>query len=152
MKTLMRIWKAFPLWAHALAARFLRPRFGVGVAALIFDEHGQALLFKHTYRKFAWGIPGGGLEYGEQPADAIVREFYEETSLKIEVIRLLLAHSSPYYQHVGLVYLCKVVGGKFKESYEISEIRYFDVNDLPPMLFDEKDLIRSVHKNIWSGS
>lgn len=120
--------------------------------SLIFDEHGQALLFKHTYRKFAWGIPGGGLEYGEQPADAIVREFYEETSLKIEVIRLLLAHSSPYYQHVGLVYLCKVVGGKFKESYEISEIRYFDVNDLPPMLFDEKDLIRSVHKNIWSGS
>lgn len=150
MRFLLRIWGMFPLWAHALAAWMLRPRFGVGVAALVFDAQGRVLLFKHTYRKFPWGLPGGALEYGEQPQDAIVREFHEETGMAIEVIRLLMGHSSPYFHHVGLVYLCKVVGGEFRESYEISEIQYFDVNDLPRMIFDEKDLIRSVHKDIWS--
>lgn len=152
MRTLLRIWGKFPVWVHTLAARILRPRFGVGVAALVFDERGRVLLFKHTYRKFPWGIPGGALEYGEQPRDAIIREFYEETDVAIEVKQLLLGHSSPYFHHVGLVYLCKIVSGEFRESYEISEMKYFDVNDLPPMIFDEKDLIRSVHKSIWSAS
>ena len=109
---------------------------------MIFDEQGRVLLFKHTYRKFEWGIPGGGLEYREQPADAMLREFYEETSMKIEIERLLTVVSAREFPHLSMMYLCKIVGGEFKPSNEISEIRYFDVNELPPMLFAEKDLIR----------
>ncbi|MBE7535863.1 MAG: NUDIX domain-containing protein [Anaerolineales bacterium] len=149
MKILMRIWGMFPLWVHTLAVRMLRPRFVVGVAALVFDEQGRVLLFKHTYRKFPWGLPGGALEYGEQPEEAIIREFHEETGMSIEVKRLLLGHSSPYFHHVGLVYLSRVVGGEFRESYEISEIGYFEIDNLPQMLFDEKELIRSVHKDLF---
>ncbi|MFN8387955.1 MAG: NUDIX domain-containing protein [Anaerolineales bacterium] len=151
MKTLMRIWGMFPLWVHTLAARMLRPRFRVGVAALVFDEQGRVLLFKHTYRKFVWGIPVGGLEYGEQPEEGVKREFYEESGLTINVERLLFADSSKLFRHVTLMYLCKIIGGEFRESYEVSEMKYFDVNDLPRMIFDEKDLIRSVHKDIWSS-
>jgi ADP-ribose pyrophosphatase YjhB (NUDIX family) len=121
----------------------------MAVAALVFDEHGRILLFKHTYRKLAWGIPTGGLEHGEQPRDGIIREFMEETSMTIEPQRLLLAHSSPYFRHVSLVYLCRVIAGEFRESDEISEIQYFEVDNLPPMLFDEKDLIRSFHKELF---
>lgn len=32
-----------------------------------------------------WQIPGGGVEQGEHPADAVVREFAEETGLDVEV-------------------------------------------------------------------
>src|SRR5215510_5436955 len=149
IRFLLRIWGRFPVWIHTLAAIILRPRFRMAVAALVFNEQGQVLLFKHTYRKLAWGIPAGGLEYGEQPIDGVVREFREETSMTVEPQRLLLAHSSPYFRHVSLVYLCKIIAGEFKESYEISAIQYFDVDNLPPMLFDGKDLIRSVHKNLF---
>lgn len=149
MKTLMRIWRIFPMWAHVLAARIVRPRFRVGVVALVFDEVGKILLFKHTYRKFAWGIPVGGLEYNEQPEHGVAREFFEESGITIEVEQLLLADSSKYDRHISLIYLCKIVDGEFRESYEVSEMKYFDVNDLPQMLFDEKDLIRSVHKSLW---
>ena len=152
MKSLLRIWRVFPQWMHVLAAKLLRPKFIVAVAALIFDERGRILLFKHTYRKLAWGIPAGALEHGEQPEDGILREIYEETGMTAKVERLLRGESSSHYHHVSLIYLCSIVGGEFQPTYEISEIRYFDVNDLPPMLFDEKDLIRSVHKNIWSAS
>ena len=134
-----------------LAAQVLRPRFRVAVSALVFDQHQRILLFKHTYRKLEWGIPAGALEYGEQPMEGILREFYEETGMTIAVERLLLAESSRYIRHVSLVYLCKIVSGEFRESDEISEMQYFDVNSLPPMLFDEKNLIRSIHKNLFGA-
>lgn len=148
--TMLRIWGKFPQWIHVLAAKLLRPRYRVAVAALIFDEQGKILLFKHTYRKLAWGIPAGALEYGEQPEDGILREFREETGMTAKVERLLLADSSKYDRHVSLVYLCTIVSGEFQPTYEISEIKFFDVNDLPRMLFDEKDLIRAVHNELFT--
>jgi len=148
MKTFLRLWRAMPLWIHFLAARIIRPRFRAGVAALIFDEHERILLFKHTYRQFEWGIPGGGLEFNEQPTDAVVREFFEETGMQIEVQRLLMAESAKEDRYVSLIYLCKIVSGTFKASLEISEMKYFDVNDLPHMLFAEKNLIQWAAREI----
>lgn len=132
------------MWVHVLAMRMFRPKFRAAVAAMIFDEQGRILLFKHTYRKYPWGLPAGGLEYGEQPDKAIVREFFEETSLRIEVDKLLLAESSREDHNISLVYLCKIVDGSFRQSSEVFQMRYFDVNDLPQMLFAEKDLIHAV--------
>ena len=151
MRNLLRIWRYFPQWTHVLAAQVLRPRFRVAVSALVFDEQQRILLFKHTYRKLEWGIPAGALEYGEQPVEGILREFYEETGIKIAVERLLLAESSRHIRHVSLVYLCKIISGEFRESDEISAMQYFAVNSLPPMLFDEKDLIRSIHKILFGA-
>ena len=145
----MRIWRTFPMWIHILAMRMFRPKFRAAVAAMIFDDRGRILLFKHTYRKFEWGIPAGGLEYGEQPENAVVREFFEETGIQIKVEKLLLAESSKEDQrNISLIFLCAIVNGTFRESFEISEMKYFDVNDLPQMLFAEKDLIRVIVKSL----
>jgi 8-oxo-dGTP diphosphatase len=144
MKILLRLWRFLPLWVHLLASRIVRPKFQAAVAALIFDEQGRVLLFKHTYRKWQWGIPAGGLEHREQPADAILREFYEETRMRIRVEKLLTVVSAKEDHHLTIVYLCKIVGGEFKASNEVSEMKYFYVDALPQMLFAEKDLIRKV--------
>ncbi|MFN8412861.1 MAG: NUDIX domain-containing protein [Anaerolineales bacterium] len=143
MKTLLRIWSKLPLWVHFLAAKIVRPKFRAAVAALIFDEQGRILLFKHTYRKFEWGIPAGGLEHHEQPKDAIQREFFEETGMQIQVEKLLTAVSAREDHHISMIYLCKIISGEFKESHEISEMRYFPVNELPGMMLTaEKELIQ----------
>jgi len=144
MKILLRTWRTLPMWIHILAMRVLRPKFRAAVAAMIFDEQGRILLFKHTYRKFEWGIPAGGLEYGEQPDKAIVREFFEETGMQIKVEKLLLAESSKEDHNISLIYLCEITSGTFKESNEISEMKYFEVNKLPKMLSAEKNLINMV--------
>jgi isopentenyldiphosphate isomerase len=57
---------------------------------------------------------------------------------------LLLAESSQEDHNVSLIYLCKIVSGTFQESHEVSEMKYFDVNDLPQMLFAEKELIKQI--------
>jgi len=142
MKLLLRLWRSLPIWVHFLAAKIVRAKFRAAVAALIFDEQGRVLLFKHTYRKWQWGIPAGSLEYREQPADAVLREFYEETGMQIEVEKLFTVVSAKEDHHLTVVYLCKIVSGEFKASNEVSEMKYFDVNDLPKMLFAEKELIR----------
>lgn len=130
-----------PGWLHFLAAKIVRSKFRAAVAALIFDEQGRILLFKHTYRKWQWGIPAGSLEHYEQPADAILREFFEETSMQIEIKKILTAISAKEDHHITIVYLCKIVSGEFQESHEVSEMKYFELNDLPKMLFAEKELI-----------
>lgn len=142
IKPLMRLWRLLPMWLHVFVTRLTQPRFNAGVSSLIFDEQGRVLLFKHTYRKFEWGIPGGALEYREQPVEAVVREFQEETGMQIEVIQLLKVSSAWEFPHLSITYMCKITGGEFEPSHEISEMKYFDVNDLPVMLFAEKDLIR----------
>ena len=148
MSFLLRVWRTFPPWLHLLVSRIIRPRFRVAVAAMIFDNQGRILLFKHTYRKFEWGIPAGGLEHREQPESAIVREFFEEAGMQIKVQKLLLAECAKEDHHVSLIYLCKIVSGTFQESLEISEMKYFDVNSLPQMLFAEKELIRKITSGV----
>lgn len=144
MSALLRIWRALPLWVHILGSKIVRANFRVAVAALIFDGQGRILLFKHTYRKFEWGIPAGSLEHREQPLDAVAREFFEETGMQIQVMKLLTAVSAQEDHHISLIYLCKIVSGKFKPTLEISEMKYFSPNDLPSMLFTEKTLIRQI--------
>lgn len=43
-----------------------------------------------------WTLPGGGIDHGEHPRDAVVREVYEETGLHAEVGALLDVHHSHF--------------------------------------------------------
>ena len=54
-----------------------------------------------------WDLPGGGLEFGEEPLAGIAREISEETGLIARIDRLLFAtsHISGDMHCVGLVYL-----------------------------------------------
>ena len=52
----------------------------------------RLLLVQLTHRTpsaGSWSLPGGGIDHGEHPADAVVRELYEETGLRGRVVELL---------------------------------------------------------------
>jgi ADP-ribose pyrophosphatase YjhB (NUDIX family) len=88
---LLKIWRMFPAWLQEVVSRIFRPLFQVFAVAVIFNSDKQILLVKSTYQRvYPWGLPGGSLEYGEHPEDAVVRELFEETSLNIEIERFLL--------------------------------------------------------------
>lgn len=132
---LLRIWRELPNWLQRLALTLFSGRFRVAVAGMIQDDAGRMLLCYHTYRKdYPWGLPGGDLKFGEDPAEAMQREVMEETGLQVQVIRPLLVTSASSYRHVGIFYECKLAGGDFRPSLEVSKIGYFDVAELPGLI------------------
>lgn len=142
---LLKIWRIFPGWLQNVASRIIRPLFQVFAAAVIFDQNQNILLVKVTYQKIhPWGLPGGGLEYGEHPEEAVVREVREETGLIVDVEKLLLVDSwRP--DRIGLFYLCKITDGTFCPSDEVSEFGYFSVDDLPDTRLIDTNIIKKLH-------
>ena len=129
-----------------ILSRVIRPLFQVFAAAVILDEERNILLVKSTYQRFhPWGLPGGSLEYGEHPEEAVVREVWEETGLNICIERLLLVNSW-LPDRVGMYYLCKITGGTFYPSDEVSEFAYFSLDDLPDVRALDRDMIKRLHK------
>lgn len=68
-----------------------RRRQRIAAYGLVYDRDGRALL-THLCRgvhRGRWTLPGGGLDFGERPRDAVVREIREETGLDVRVEELL---------------------------------------------------------------
>jgi 8-oxo-dGTP pyrophosphatase MutT (NUDIX family) len=55
----------------------------LGVFAVIFDEAGRLLCVRLNYASKRWTTPGGRVETGESPLEALKREVLEETGLSI---------------------------------------------------------------------
>ncbi|MEU4801492.1 NUDIX hydrolase [Actinosynnema sp. NPDC023587] len=74
-----------------------------------------------------WILPGGGIDHGEDPYDAVIREVFEETGYRAEVHRLLgiqsvrgplnLDGADLDYHRLRILYEAKVVGGEL--TYEV---------------------------------
>ena len=147
-RLLLQIWRIFPPWLQVILSRLIRPLFQVVSAAIIFDDRQRIFLVKLTYQRFhPWGLPGGGLEYGESASDAAIREVWEETGLIVEVEKLLL-HKTFSPDKVAMFYLCKIKDGIFQASDEVSEYGYFSLDQLPDVRPKDYALINEIYETM----
>jgi 8-oxo-dGTP pyrophosphatase MutT (NUDIX family) len=69
------------------------------VAIMVFGEAGRLLLVRA--REFdRWQTPGGAIDPDEAPADAAVREAFEETGLEVELLRVIGVYGGPLFRLV----------------------------------------------------
>ena len=104
------------LRAHVGQARLLLP----SVSAHVVDDAGRLLLVRQREGGI-WSTPGGVVEPDERPADAVVREAWEETGLHVRPVRLHAVYGGPECvvrypngdetQYVIVAFGCVVVGG-----------------------------------------
>jgi ADP-ribose pyrophosphatase YjhB (NUDIX family) len=102
-----------------------------GAFGVIFDDERRVLLC-HRRDMDAWNLPGGLVEDGESPWDAVVREVREEVCLDTEVRRLTGLYWKPETSELVFNFECVVIRGRPGTSDEADDVRYFAFGELPP--------------------
>jgi 8-oxo-dGTP diphosphatase len=74
------------------------PRVQRAGAYAVLHHEGRLLLTRLTYAG-VWTLPGGGIDHGEAPLDAVRREVHEETGLELTAARLLDVDSAHFTGH-----------------------------------------------------
>jgi 8-oxo-dGTP pyrophosphatase MutT (NUDIX family) len=70
--------------------------FMPSVSALIRDDEGRILFVQHVEGR--WQLPGGAVDPGERPAEAMQRECLEEAGVSVEPIRIAGVFGGPEYR------------------------------------------------------
>ena len=83
-----------------------------------------------------WEFPGGKMEPGEGPEEALRRELHEELGVEVEVGQIyeVLAHAYPSFDLLMLVYPCRLVGEGNPELREVADMAW--VKPLEMRAFD----------------
>lgn len=126
----------------------------VHVTAAIIERDGKLLLCQRPSGKrceFLWEFPGGKIESGETPEEALARECKEELDIEIRTEKLV---EEVIYQYPEITvsigfYFCKIIDGE-PICLEHKEIRWVGLDglvDLPLCPADEKVLKLAI-KNI----
>lgn len=124
----------------------------ITLGAIVVNEKKQVLLVKraqnmHNGGKFT--IPGGYLDRDENTVEGILRELKEETGFIGEATNLFCINDNPNRpkedrQNVDFIYIVNIVGGKPTTNIEVSDISWFDKNNLPvedDFAFDHRNII-----------
>jgi 8-oxo-dGTP pyrophosphatase MutT (NUDIX family) len=112
------------------ARRLLIP----SVAGIVRD--GERILLVQEREGGRWSTPGGALELDDTPANAVIREVYEETGLTVKPTRIFGVYGGPEFivryangdetQYVSTMFECQLVGGEIEpDGDEIVVARFW---------------------------
>jgi len=105
------------------------------VAAVIRDELNRVLLARRPDDRHMgglWEFPGGKIDPGEAPGEALVRELREELGLEIEIGRPITfaVHEEPELRILLLFYESDITRGE-PQGREGQAVAWVPVSDLP---------------------
>lgn len=120
-------------------------RITVGTSAFVRNTEGRLLLQRREDNGH-WAMPGGRLDPGEDLQTCAVREVFEETGLRVRIVRLIGVYSDPWQysiasypdgsrtQTVNACFECEIVGGDLTISHESTALGFYDMHDMPTPL------------------
>lgn len=112
-----------------------------GVTAVVFDDDGRILLGQRS-DDGSWSLIAGVMDPGEQPAETVVREVYEETAVHVlpECVTSVLTQPPNTYpngdrtEYVDITFRCRAVGGEARVNDDESlAVGWFHPAVLPPV-------------------
>lgn len=126
----LRVFRLLPTDLTHAIVHTLSTTYTAGAVAII-EHEGRVLALRQLHRK-GWSLPGGLIERGEQAADAVVREVFEETGIRIDPGQQMATYFNPDIRHVDIIF--RVVCDerpRTKVASEALESGWFDLDELP---------------------
>lgn len=130
-----------------------------GVGAVVVSPQGILLTRRDKDPGVGrWSIPGGGVELGETQEEAVVREVFEETGVKCEVLDLISTADLITPDSTGKIefhfilnhYLAKALTESTRPETIDGEVGWFDPDNLPSDMASEEiiTLLQNAHFRI----
>lgn len=105
------------------------------IAAAIITHLGKVLMVRRRVKEgsLSWQFPAGGVEPGESPEDAAIRESLEETGLQVRATEVLGERVHPNTGRTMIYVACDVISGDaaVMDSDELDAIVWASLADLP---------------------
>jgi len=107
----------------------------------------------NDYKPNLWDLPGGTIEFGEHPIDALIREIDEETKTKVKVGNLIFVYdfvSGEKRHQFQMVFTCDYLSGEVilnpREHQDFKWVTLEEMEQLPKIAFLE-ELIKFLKNN-----
>ena len=142
---LLLLWRELPIptWAKNFFLVLTSYKFIIGVLAVIVDDQGRLLLFRHTYIKDTpWGLPGGGAKR-ENLSAALQRELKEESNFLIQVNGPIAIVQTGRRQ-INYLFSCSLIEANFKPSVEVNDYGFYQLDDLPAIVPPHHTMIQAL--------
>ena len=108
------------------------------ISTAIIVDGGKVLMIRRRERegKLSWAFPGGGIEAGESPEQAAVRETAEEVGLEVKAVTVLGDRVHPQTGRHMTYVACEVVGGEahVADAEELAEVAWVAHGDIPGLV------------------
>jgi len=119
------------------------------VLAIIPNSKDEVLFVRQKTGPFKgwWLLPGGHVKFGETVMEAVVREVKEETSLLVNVSKLLgvfdVIDAEQNYHYIHIVFLCEPIGGKLGAGSDALEVKWFNPSKLDNVQTDLSRILKT---------
>ncbi len=108
------------------------------VRGVVFRD--DAILLVKELQDGLWTLPGGWLDVGESPSEAVEKEVREESGYEVRAVKLLAVYDRnkhghpPLFHHIHKLFiLCDLIGGEARTSIETGGAEFFREDEIPEL-------------------
>ena len=130
-----RVSKESVLDSFSMQAGYITPKVDVRGAVM---RDGKILLIQER-ADGNWAMPGGWADLGNSPASVAEREVWEEGGFRVKAEKVVAVIDAnrieplEFYHAYKIIFLCSLLDGDPRTSYETLAVDFFDPNHLPPL-------------------
>lgn len=148
--------KESALDSFSMQAGYITPKVDVRGAVI---RDGKILLIQER-ADGNWAMPGGWADLGDSPRFVAEREVWEESGFRVKAEKVVAVIDAnriepmEFYHAYKIIFLCSLLGGEPRISYETLAVDFFDPDHLPPLSSyrTNEEMLREVFAHVADPS